>query len=199
MRNTDSPYITYTSLNYNNQAVTDRNGIKEPVQIPYMARSLFAEQLDIIIKRHLAELSIARDNIDIESNQRGLLDSYIRNAKDFVNTWSNSFLVTAMLSPEQLKDLWSEIREKNNHSISFIFKILNEIKMLYPPKEFQELVTLISSSFTIFYKTPDVTDLVMDKEAASKFITQDQLFNILMEDQWLIVFLGITLLDFIHD
>lgn len=199
MRNTDSPYITYTSLNYNNQAVTDRNGIKEPVQIPYMARSLFAEQLDIIIKRHLAELSIARDNIDIESNQRGLLDSYIRNAKDFVNTWSNSFLVTAMLSPEQLKDLWSEIREKNNHSISFIFKILNELKMLYPPKEFQELVTLISSSFTIFYKTPDVTDLVMDKEAASKFITQDQLFNILMEDQWLIVFLGITLLDFIHD
>ena len=199
MRNTDSPYITYTSLNYNNQAVTDRNNIKEPVQIPYMARSLFAEQLDIIIKRHLAELSIARDNIDIESNQRGLLDSYIRNAKDFVNTWSNSFLVTAMLSPEQLKDLWSEIREKNNHSISFIFKILNEIKMLYPPKEFQELVTLISSSFTIFYKAPDVTDLVMDKEAASKFITQDQLFNILMEDQWLIVFLGITLLDFIHD
>lgn len=199
MRNTDSPYITYTSLNYNNQAVTDRNNIKEPVQIPYMARSLFAEQLDIIIKRHLAELSIARDNIDIESNQRGLLDSYIRNAKDFVNTWSNSFLVTAMLSPEQLKDLWSEIREKNNHSISFIFKILNEIKMLYPPKEFQELVTLISSSFTIFYKTPDVNDLVMDKEAASKFITQDQLFNILMEDQWLIVFLGITLLDFIHD
>ena len=199
MRNTDSPYITYTSLNYNNQAVTDRNGIKEPVQIPYMARSLFAEQLDIIIKRHLAELSIARDNIDIESNQRGLLDSYIRNAKDFVNTWSNSFLVTAMLSPEQLKDLWSEIREKNNHSISFIFKILNELKMLYPPKEFQELVTLISSSFTIFYKAPDVTDLVMDKEAASKFITQDQLFNILMEDQWLIVFLGITLLDFIHE
>lgn len=199
MRNTDSPYITYTSLNYNNQAVTDRNNIKEPVQIPYMARSLFAEQLDIIIKRHLAELSIARDNIDIESNQRGLLDSYIRNAKDFVNTWSNSFLVTAMLSPEQLKDLWSEIREKNNHSISFIFKILNEIKMLYPPKEFQELVTLISSSFTIFYKAPDVNDLVMDKEAASKFITQDQLFNILMEDQWLIVFLGITLLDFIHD
>lgn len=199
MRNTDSPYITYTSLNYNNQAATDRNNIKEPVQIPYMARSLFAEQLDIIIKRHLAELSIARDNIDIESNQRGLLDSYIRNAKDFVNTWSNSFLVTAMLSPEQLKDLWSEIREKNNHSISFIFKILNEIKMLYPPKEFQELVTLISSSFTIFYKTPDVNDLVMDKEAASKFITQDQLFNILMEDQWLIVFLGITLLDFIHD
>lgn len=199
MRNTDSPYITYTSLNYNNPAVTDRNNIKEPVQIPYMARSLFAEQLDIIIKRHLAELSIARDNIDIESNQRGLLDSYIRNAKDFVNTWSNSFLVTAMLSPEQLKDLWSEIREKNNHSISFIFKILNEIKMLYPPKEFQELVTLISSSFTIFYKAPDVNDLVMDKEAASKFITQDQLFNILMEDQWLIVFLGITLLDFIHD
>lgn len=199
MRNTDSPYITYTSLNYNNPAVTDRNNIKEPVQIPYMARSLFAEQLDIIIKRHLAELSIARDNIDIESNQRGLLDSYIRNAKDFVNTWSNSFLVTAMLSPEQLKDLWSEIREKNNHSISFIFKVLNEIKMLYPPKEFQELVTLISSSFTIFYKTPDVNDLVMDKEAASKFITQDQLFNILMEDQWLIVFLGITLLDFIHD
>ena len=199
MRNTDSPYITYTSLNYNNQAVTDRNNIKEPVQIPYMARSLFAEQLDIIIKRHLAELSIARDNIDIESNQRGLLDSYIRNAKDFVNTWSNSFLVTAMLSPEQLKDLWSEIREKNNHSISFIFKILNELKMLYPPKEFQELVTLISSSFTIFYKAPDVNDLVMDKEAASKFITQDQLFNILMEDQWLIVFLGITLLDFIHD
>lgn len=199
MRNTDSPYITYTSLNYNNQTGTDRNNIKEPVQIPYMARSLFAEQLDIIIKRHLAELSIARDNIDIESNQRGLLDSYIRNAKDFVNTWSNSFLVTAMLSPEQLKDLWSEIREKNNHSISFIFKILNELKMLYPPKEFQELVTLISSSFTIFYKAPDVNDLVMDKEAASKFITQDQLFNILMEDQWLIVFLGITLLDFIHD
>lgn len=199
MRNTDSPYITYTSLNYNNPAVTDRNNIREPVQIPYMARSLFAEQLDIIIKRHLAELSIARDNIDIESNQRGLLDSYIRNAKDFVNTWSNSFLVTAMLSPEQLKDLWSEIREKNNHSISFIFKILNELKMLYPPKEFQELVTLISSSFTIFYKAPDVNDLVMDKEAASKFITQDQLFNILMEDQWLIVFLGITLLDFIHD
>ena len=199
MRNTDSPYITYTPVNLMNQPVSDRNNIREPVQIPYMARSLFAEQLDIIIKRHLAELSIARDNIDIESSQRSVLDSYIRNAKDFVNTWSNSFLVTAMLNPEQLKELWAEIREKNNHTISFIFKVLNELKMLYPPKEFQELVTLISSSFTVFYKAPDVADLVMDKEAASKFITQDRLFNILMEDQWLIVFLGITLLDFIHD
>lgn len=194
----DTMYFGYTPIPANNNKEVKQPPRDLPV-LPYTARSLFVQQLDIIVKRHLAELSLARDKTNIESSQRAILDSYIKNAIDFVNTWSNSFLISAMLSGEELKNLWAELREKNDYTISFIFKVLNEIKMLYTQDEFVDLVKLISSSFTVFYKEPNVKDLVMDEKAASKFITSERLFNILMEDQWLIVFLGITLLDFIHD
>lgn len=171
----------------------------EVLGFQYVAKSVFSQQLDIIIKRHLANMMDARDSSSIESDTRAKLDSYIRNVKIFVNTWAQSFLVPAMFNQEQLKDLWLKIIEKDDYIISFLLRVLNELKMLYTAEQFIELVDNIASAFTVYNNTPNYNETIMNSETASKFITKDELKAILLRDQWLISFLGITLMDFIHD
>lgn len=183
----------------NNRNRQGKGNVVETPGLPYIAKSVFSQQLDIIIKRHLANMMDARDSSSIESDTRAKLDSYIRNVKIFVNTWAQSFLVPAMFNQEQLKDLWLRITEKDDYVISFLLRILNELKMLYTAEGFIELVDNVASSFTVYINTPNYNETIMNSETASKFITKDELKAILLRDQWLISFLGITLMDFIHD
>lgn len=159
----------------------------------------FVKCIDYIVKKHLGQMEEVKNQLIVDTPERQRLEAYIHNSIRFVNTWSNALMLSETLNKESAGVLWNEIRSDKHDLTAFVIKVLTEVKNRYTGKDWNALVEELAHGFTVTGDREVIDFNVADESFTSTFPPYDYIVSLLRANHWLVVVIGISMMETLHE